>query len=77
MAATIDETDIETISQTEFEALISEIEGIKATHPEYSEKEILKMMNILHPDNERGIFDIWNALTDSEKNYVSGIHLMR
>lgn len=34
-------------------------------------------MNILHPDNERGIFDIWNALTDSEKNYVSGIHLMR
>ena len=67
LAATIDETDIETISQTEFEALISEIEGIKATHPEYSEKEILKMMNILHPDNERGIFDIWNALTDSEK----------
>lgn len=67
LATTIDETDIETISQTEFEALISEIEGIKATHPEYSEKEILKMMNILHPDNERGIFDIWNALTDSEK----------
>lgn len=61
------ETDLETISQTEFEDLIAEIEGIKTAHPEYSDEEILDMMNTLHPENARGIFDIWNALTDSEK----------
>lgn len=66
-AETTIETDLETISQTEFEDLIAEIEDIKTAHPEYSDEEILDMMNTLHPENARGIIDIWNALTDSEK----------
>lgn len=58
------------MQSTEFENLISEILNIKEEHPEYTEKMILQIMNERHPqikDSSRGIIDIWNALTDSEK----------
>lgn len=73
--------DLDSLNQTQFENVISEIESIKEKHPEYTEEVILATMNERHPDirnsgMERGIIDIWNVLTDSEKNYVFGIHLM-
>lgn len=66
------------ISSPEFEVLIIEIQTIKKNHPEYTESMILEEMNERHPEvrNSKGIGDIWNALTDSEKNYVFDILLM-
>lgn len=62
----------ECMQSEEFENIIGEIQNIKSLHPEYSEDMILKIMNQNHPNTsksgvERGIGDIWNALTDSEK----------
>ena len=59
----------ECISQSAFEEMINEIETIKSENPGLSEDEILKLMDERHsfsPD-ERGIIDIWNSLTESEK----------
>lgn len=71
-ASTIQQTegDLASIQSTEFENLIYEIQSIKEEHPEYTEEMILKIMNERHPhikDSSKGIIDIWNALTDSEK----------
>lgn len=71
-ASTIQQTegDLASIQSTEFENLIYEIQNIKEEHPEYTEEMILKIMNERHPhikDSSKGIIDIWNALTDSEK----------
>ena len=66
-AAVNEDVALESTNQNEFEAIILEIENIKTSHPEYSDEEVLNVMNALHTENERGIFDIWNALTDSEK----------
>ena len=52
-----------------FQSLINEILVIKENNPEMAEESILNIMEAKHSDNphERGISDIWNALTDSEK----------
>lgn len=59
------------IEQETFETVILEIQDIKAEHPEFTEEKILKIMNVRHGNganvNERGLSDIWNALTNSEK----------
>ncbi len=59
----------ESINQSVFEEMINEIETIKSENPELSEDEILKLMDDRHSvlANERGIIDIWNSLTHSEK----------
>lgn len=59
----------ESINQSVFEEMINEIETIKSENPELSEDEILKLMDDRHSvlANERGIIDIWNSPTDSEK----------
>ena len=53
--------------ESEFELLIKEIQNIKSEHPEYQEERILKILAERHPRTERGLIDIWNVLTDSEK----------
>ena len=59
----------ESIDQSAFEEMINEIETIKSENPGLSEDEILKLMDDRHSSShdERGIIDIWNSLTDSEK----------
>lgn len=59
----------DSISQSAFVEMINEIETIKSENPGLSENEILKLMDNRHSSslNERGIIDIWNVLTDSEK----------
>lgn len=59
----------ESIDQSAFEEMINEIETIKSENPGLSEDEILKLIDNRHSfsANERGIIDIWNSLTDSEK----------
>lgn len=59
--------DLNGSEENEFEALITEIQKIRTMHPEYSEEMILKIMNERHLGLQRGILDIWNALTESEK----------
>lgn len=71
-ASTIQKTegDLASIESAKFENLICEIQSIKKIHPEYTEEMILKIMNERHPhlkDSSKGIIDIWNILTDSEK----------
>lgn len=71
-ASTIQQSEVNLTSMqsTEFENLISEILSIKEEHPEYTEEMILQIMNERHPQikgSSRGIIDIWNALTESEK----------
>ncbi len=53
--------------QSEFEQLINEIRVIKAEQPEYTENMIQNILDEHHREFERGIVDIWNVLTDSEK----------
>lgn len=65
-------SDLRGVDDDQFEELIKEIFDIKSAHPEYQEEEILNVMNQQHPqleerENVRGITDIWNALTESEK----------
>lgn len=64
--------DLQGADDDQFEELIKEITNIKYTHPEYQEEEILSVMNQQHSqlgqgENARGLTDIWNALTESEK----------
>ena len=71
-ASTIQQSELNLTSMqsTEFENLISEILSIKEEHLEYKEEMILQIMNERHPQikgSSRGIIDIWNALTESEK----------
>lgn len=66
-AASNEDAVLEINEQREFENLVEEIQGIKLAHPEFTEDEILNIMNRNHAVNDRGLIDIWNALTDSEK----------
>lgn len=61
------ENDIECIQQSEFEDIIYEISSIKEKHPEFTTEMIKEVMDINHQKTSKGISDIWNALTDSEK----------
>lgn len=54
--------------EDEFQNLVAEIQAIKAEHPEYSDEMILEIMDNQHREVGRGLIDIWNSLTDSEKN---------
>ena len=60
-------SDLIGAEQSEFEHVIAEIQSIKTAHPEYTEEMVLAIMDEQHQGCERGIIDIWNALTDSEK----------
>ena len=60
-------SDLNDMEQGEFEEIIEEILDIKAAYPEYTDEMILKIMDENHQGKERGIIDIWNMLTDSEK----------
>lgn len=65
-------TDLVWTSPTIFKELIREIEHIKKEHPVYTEDDILRIMNERHAtthdeEDAKGIIDIWNALTESEK----------
>lgn len=60
-------SDLIGAEERDFEKLIAEIQNIKATHPDYSEEMLMSFLEANHQDVERGIIDIWNALTDSEK----------
>lgn len=62
-------SDLIGAEEGEFEKLIVKIQDIKATHPGYSEERIMSFLEVNHQGMERGIIDIWNALTDSE-NYL-------
>ena len=53
-AAVNEDAALESTNQNEFETIILEIENIKTSHPEYSDEEVLNVMNALHPENERG-----------------------
>ena len=53
--------------QEAFSTLIDEIQCIKEAHPEFNDERILEIIDQNHTKFERGISDIWNSLTDSEK----------
>lgn len=58
-------SDLNAIEENEFERLIMEIENLKTKYPESSDEIILEIMNNHY--SERGITDIWNSLTETEK----------
>lgn len=60
------DNDLIGAKQSEFEKLIAEIQDIKSSHPEYTE-EMIQCILDEHHRGQRGVIDIWNALTDSEK----------
>ena len=60
-------SDLVGAEQSEFEQLINEIQAIKAEQPEYTENMVQNILDEHHGEFERGIADIWNVLTDSEK----------
>ena len=60
-------SDLIGAEQSEFEQLINEIQVIKAEQPEYTEDMVQNILDEHHREFERGIADIWNVLTDSEK----------
>lgn len=66
-AADQEQGDLGVCEQDEFVSIVNEIESIKLAHPEYTEDEILNLMNEIHTEKFRGISDIWNSLTTSEK----------
>lgn len=66
-AANLEQGDLQACEQDEFVNIINEIERIKVAHPQYTEDEILNLMNEIHTEASRGISDIWNSLTTSEK----------
>lgn len=67
LAANTEENALKASEQEEFENIVSEIQSIKSAHPEFTEDEILNVMNKIHSVNNRGVIDIWNALTEAEK----------
>ena len=62
-----DSGDLANAEQSDFEIMIERILSVKDEHPDFTEDEILEIMDA---DSRvtRGIGDIWNALTDSEKS---------
>ena len=67
LAANVEQNDLQVSEQEEVESIINEIQHIKAVHPEFTEDEIVNAMNEIQAVENRGILDIWNSLTDSEK----------
>ncbi len=59
----------EYFEQDKLISVINEILTIRQQNPEYTEEQIIIQMNERHSEFEkgRGVIDIWNALTDSEK----------
>lgn len=70
-----DESNQEVITEEGFEMIIEEILNLKNTHPEYTDEKIFELMNERHQGLERGIVDIWNVLTDSEKKIMYPLSL--
>ncbi len=60
-------SDLIGADQSEFEHLIAEIQNIKSAHPEYEDEKVLEILDEQHQGIKRGLVDIWNVLTDSEK----------
>lgn len=58
--------DLANAEQADFETMIERILAVKEEHPDFTEDEILEIMDASSKAT-RGIGDIWNALTDSEK----------
>lgn len=69
-------SDLVGAEEKDFKNLIVEIQQFKEEHPEYSEEMIKDFLDEHHQTMKRGIADIWNALTETEKNYVFVILLM-
>lgn len=59
--------DLIGVEESKFENLIEEIQNIETTHPEYTEEMIKNVLDERHQRSGKGIIDIWNVLTDSEK----------
>ena len=59
--------DLIGVEESKFENLIEEIQNIETTHPEYTEEMIKNVLDERHHRSGKGIIDIWNVLTDSEK----------
>lgn len=58
------------VDEEDWQFLIQEIEKIKEENPNISEEEIVKMVEkciVTRSDEMKGISDIWNILTESEK----------
>ncbi len=60
-------SDLVGAEEKDFKNLIVEIQQIKEEHPEYSEEMIKDFLDEHHQTMKRGIVDIWNALTETEK----------
>lgn len=60
-------SDLEAADEAEFEEIINNIVTLKKNHPEYTEDTIIARMDQQNLNKARGISDIWNALTYSEK----------
>lgn len=48
LAASNQQNNLQVSEQGEFETIIDEIQNIKAAHPEFTEDEILNVMNEIH-----------------------------
>ena len=62
--------DLVMMEETDFEKMIAEIISIKSENPEITEGEVLQIMDeqVFGDVGEtRGITDLWNTLTESEK----------
>ena len=59
--------DLIGVEESKFENIIEEIQNIETTHPEYTEEMIKNVLDERHQRSGKGIIDIWNVLTDSEK----------
>lgn len=69
-AQDINGDDLVMMQETDFEKMIAEILSIKSENPELTEDEVLKIMDEQEFGDKRdirGITDIWNSLTESEK----------
>lgn len=61
-----EKNDLEYVSQDDFEVLIETILEYKANNPDLTDEEIIELIDN-DVNKHKSIFDIWNALTDSEK----------
>lgn len=65
----LNRSDLIYIEQDQFISVINELLAIKQQNPNYTDEQILVLMNAQHSESEmnRSVIDIWNALTESEK----------
>lgn len=61
------DNDFVCVEQDEFEKILMEIQDILSLHPEYTEDMVLAVMDEQYRGVEKGVIEIWNMLTDSEK----------